>query len=279
MRRVFALAFVSAVVLGMAGTLYAGPAKIVIVTDNVANEASYVSFLRNVYGPDAFIDVTASGYADPLSAGQKASLQAADLVIVSRQTNSANYDNEPFFWNGLETPVILHSAYLARGGSSSPRWRWLNGNADDESGITQIDVHDASDPIYDGVNIVNGRVTLFGSSQGVSLTRATDAGLGSLVASQVGGIDGAFIGRWKGDEAAFFSGGPQAPGGERIWFAFPSLGSTANSSVFFDTATEDGKLMLQNALTSMLPIPEPAAVGLAALVGGGALLRRRRRVA
>ena len=274
MTRVYALACVLAAVLATAGTVYAGPAKIVIVTDNVANEASYVSFLRTVYGADALIDVTASGYADPLSAGEKASLQAADLVIVSRQTNSANYDSEPLFWNGLETPVILHSAYLARSGTT-PRWRWLNGNGSDQPGITQIDVHDASDPIYDGVSIVGGRVTLYGASQAVSLTTATSAGLGSLVASQVGGIDGAFIARWQGDEAAYFAGSTQAPGDKRLFFAFPSTGASANSAAFFSVATDDGLLMLENALDSMFAIPEPGTAGLLGLAGTVTLLRRR----
>jgi hypothetical protein len=276
-RRFFVSVVALLVSIGLPAAALADPYKVVFVTDNTANESAYVTFLQSIYGNDLVIDLTANKYTDTLSASLKAELAAANLIIVSRQTNSANYDFEPQFWNNLDVPMILHNAFLARGGASQPRWRWLNGNGDDESGITTVDVHAPADPIYFGVNVVGGQVAIYSGNQNVSLTTATSAGNGTLVASQVGGIDGAFIARWDGTESAYFTGSTQAPGAPRIFFSFPSTGASANDAVFFNVATTDGRLMLENALTSLLPVPEPGALLLP--VAGSFLLLRRRRSA
>ena len=55
-------------------------------------------------------------------------LNAADLVIVSRDTNSGNYDDDPIFeiltWNEeVQVPLLLMTPYIAR----SSRWDWVPG--------------------------------------------------------------------------------------------------------------------------------------------------------
>jgi hypothetical protein len=52
------------------------------------------------------------------------SLNEADLVIVSRDTNSGGYDDddEVTQWNNITVPLIQASAYLIR----SSRWQWIN---------------------------------------------------------------------------------------------------------------------------------------------------------
>jgi len=51
-------------------------------------------------------------------------LNAADLIIVSRLTNSGSYHwgNESAQWNSVKTPLLLMSAYFAR----NNRWNWVN---------------------------------------------------------------------------------------------------------------------------------------------------------
>lgn len=60
-----------------------------------------------------------------VEADELATMNEADLVIVSRDTDSGNYANdaaEIALWNGLTTPLIQCSAYLIR----SSRWQWVN---------------------------------------------------------------------------------------------------------------------------------------------------------
>ena len=53
-------------------------------------------------------------------------LDAADLVIFSRNTTNINYidGGEITQWNSIDTPLILLNAFLA----GRNRWQWLNTN-------------------------------------------------------------------------------------------------------------------------------------------------------
>jgi len=96
-----------------------------------------------------------------LDASKIAALEAADLIIVSRNTNSGNYDdeNETTQWNSITTPMILQSAFLAR----SNRWQWLNSTS-----ITELDVEtmlravDESHPVFSGVTLADGQMDIMG---------------------------------------------------------------------------------------------------------------------
>lgn len=105
-------------VLGLANGGW-GVTKIIVVTDNPANETGYEPFLKEILGSDIIVEMEDAKYRDPLDAAKRANLEAADLIIVSRQTSSGSYNAEPGFWNGLTTPIILHSGFLSRGN----RWR------------------------------------------------------------------------------------------------------------------------------------------------------------
>ncbi len=61
-------------------------------------------------------------FDDPVKA---AALGDADLVLVSRYASSTKYYKDQQNWNGLETPLVLMSGYLARDG----KWGWTNGRA------------------------------------------------------------------------------------------------------------------------------------------------------
>ena len=55
-----------------------------------------------------------------------AELNAADLIILSRDISSGGYDNEDApFWNALTTPLILQVAHVARSGDELC---WLPGD-------------------------------------------------------------------------------------------------------------------------------------------------------
>lgn len=52
-------------------------------------------------------------------------INAADLVIVSIHTSSGTYDGDIASWNGVTTPTILISCWIAR----ENRWKWVNNAA------------------------------------------------------------------------------------------------------------------------------------------------------
>jgi len=60
------------------------------------------------------------------------------------------------------------------------------------------------------------------------------------------------VARWFGDETAYYPASRYAPGGPRVFFALPK-----ETSQFFDYATDQGRLMLKNAILSLLPIYHP----------------------
>lgn len=144
--------------------------KIIVVTDNPAHEEGFEPLLKGILGNDITVEIEAEKYRDTLSAGAKADLSSADLIIVSRRTDSGDYSAEVEFWNGLETPILLQSAYLSR----DNRWRWLHGDQHDADGLTHIAVVDESNLIFNGVTITDGQVEIFPTY------RRTGAGLDTI---------------------------------------------------------------------------------------------------
>ena len=126
-RRLTFLALVFAVCLGSA----AHAATIIWVSDNKTPAA-------NVPADQAWVDLLAAqGYTVDLSFRNQegrtlddtkiAALNAADLIIVSRDADSGNYDDgdEPTQWNAITTPILMQIVHIAR----NNRWLWLNTDA------------------------------------------------------------------------------------------------------------------------------------------------------
>ena len=95
-------------------------------------------------------EVTELMFQDP-SAAEQETLNAADVVIVTRKVSSGNYNNQT--WDEQVTsPLLLMSAYLSR----ANRWVWLGGDGlvDDtpESIMTETPEH----PIFQNVVLTDG---------------------------------------------------------------------------------------------------------------------------
>ncbi len=186
-----------------------------------------------------------------LDATQIATLEAADLIIVSRTTNSGNYAadaTEVTQWNSVTTPVMLLSAYIAR----SNRWQWVNSEGITEyGGETLLQVQDDSHPIFTGVNVSSGQVDLVDGavdSGQASIVTVGNVGNGTLIGSRLG--DGnVWIGEWA-PGTTFYSGTSQVAAGRRMLFvgAGGGGGQTAGSMNF----TPDGQTIFLNAVAYML---------------------------
>lgn len=188
-------------------------------------------------------------YIDPLGAAAKADLRAADLIIVSRRTSSGNFDAEIEFWNGLKTPILLHSAFLI----GDSRWRWIPGGNENVD-LTQVSVVDPKDPILDGVTVTDGQVVIFSTLvPGLDVSNQGSAGNGTKVATPAGN-DKVMIARWEAG-IEYYPGSGQIAGGPRVFFGM-------RTDKFFLFVTDDGKKMLENAILMLMGLFRGAPIAL-----------------
>jgi len=228
---------------------WAEPLKIIIVTGNVESERSYTEFLQQIYRGNVEVNIDADRYNEDLSDKKKLELEAADLVIVLRDLSSKDYNADSEFWSGLGVPILNHNIKLARS-DDHQFWDWLAGNDISTSAFTHLAVAYADDEIFAGVDTSSGFVEIFTSGKEIDHSNQASAGDGTVVATLNGSV---VIARWLGNETAYYDDSHYAPGAARIFFALPK-----NTYEFFDDATEQAKLMLENAVLSLLPIDRPA---------------------
>jgi hypothetical protein len=87
--------------------------------DGAFDDLEWVDILEaegySVDNSDSYVD---------LDDAKIAALNAADLIIVSRNSNSGDYANgdEVAQWNAITTPIILSSTHIVR----SSRWKWVD---------------------------------------------------------------------------------------------------------------------------------------------------------
>jgi hypothetical protein len=227
-----------------------GATRIIVVTDDPSTEAGLEPFLREILGNDIAVEIEDAKYRDPLSAAAKANLSSADLIIVSRQTNSGDYDAEISFWNGLETPILMNSAYLSR----ENRWQWLQGDQHDADALTHVTVIDEDNLIFTDVTIKDGQVEIFPNAiDNTDVSDQGSAGNGTLIATPAG-VSDVMIASWE-PGVEYYPGSGQVAGGPRIAFLM------LRPHQYFPTLTDDGKKMLGNAVLILLGIlaGEPVA--------------------
>ena len=113
-----------------------------------------------------------------------AAFEAADLIIVSRNSNSGDYASdatEITQWSSITTPLILQAMHIAR----SSRWLWVNTTTLPNLSDSSIDIIESGHPIFagipDGAQITDGDV---GPTTFVGIT---DMGNGTLLAQVEGG--------------------------------------------------------------------------------------------
>ncbi|MFB0555779.1 MAG: hypothetical protein ACETWQ_20930, partial [Phycisphaerae bacterium] len=168
-------------------------------------------------------------------------LNAADLIIISRDTNSGDYTGTMAAWNSIETPIIMQIAHIAR----SNRWLWINTDAYNDSLPLAMEAVDISHPVFNGVNLDNNnQVPVI--TEASSFPSITDAGNGTLLAKRADN-DELWIVEWETGQE-FYAGSGQIAGGRRMLFI-----SGTNSGVDGRyNLTADGEIMFLNAVSYML---------------------------
>jgi len=227
----------------------ADPLKIIIVTGKASSERGYTEFLQEIYRGNVDVQIDADRYDEDLSDKKKLELEAADLLIVSRDLSGADYNADADFWNELAVPILNHSIKLARS-DDHKYWDWLTGDDLGTGAFTYLAVAYADDEIFAGVDTSSGFVEMFTSGKEIDHSNQGSAGSGTVVASLNGTVA---IARWLGNETKYYDDSDYAPGAARVFFALPE-----KTYEFFDQATGQAKLMLENAILSLLPIEHPA---------------------
>ncbi len=286
--------FVRACVGGLVTVLatQAQAGMIVLVSDNAYStshtplrtgdpEADFVGFLEGL--GHTVIRASGSGetalFREDNGGFAAAAAFKPDLIIVSRVTNSGEYDalTQIPGWNGLGAPLLLMNPQLAR----NNRWKWINSSTLDESPLSSLNLVDVNHPfIADASSTITDRY--------VPITRlnTTDCGNGHILAATPDG-DAAIVEWYEGDE--FYAGSGQTAGGRRaLFFGLPyhqsfdpdGGGLLGNSSITFDDLSNGGRAMLGQTINDLITfkesaVPEPGVMSL--LCGVGLLLGHRRR--
>ena len=261
------------------------------VAPGVKNDQGFVDLLTDrgytVVRKDAS-DGGANSFHGPLSSGQKALLNDADLIIVSRNARSDDY-NYPDDWNGITAPLMLTTPYLAR----SHRWKWFDtGNWDLPTGTPPLWATPGH-PLFDNVPLDDdGRVNILTADS--SQIDVTGAGNGTVIARRADA-------HWLGEDGALYrSDWSEKPALEayrdlvfRQWWT-EEEGRTDPAGEFsvrgflgeYEVAVEyDGVRRVVpvrldpdgNVLTLAVPEPGGRMLFIAGALGSGAFLRLGRR--
>ena len=134
-----------------------------------------------------------------LDDAQVATLNAADLVIVSRNSNSGDYDDgdEVALWNSVTTPIINSSTHIVR----SSRWKWVDSTTILSLTPAMVLADGTEIP---GINAEVGPASFIDAAAGNGTVLATGDGL-------------PFIIEWEAG-VEFYDGAGQTAGGPRVFF-------------------------------------------------------------
>jgi len=248
------------VVLGLCLAPGAQAAKIIYVSDgydervdNMPDDQAAVDFLASLGHTVDYQRIgLGNGYWRTLDATKIAALNAADLIIVGRGTDSGQYATdatEVTQWNGIKKPLILMTPYISR----NSRWIWYNNATLSEDGGTPTLVAvDPHHPLFKGVTLdAKSQVDIYDQSVGsgtVSFPGVIDQGNGTLLAKAATGAR-TIIAEWQVGKP-FFGGGTQTPAAKRMIFcACTREGSGFGRGEF--NLNAEGKKLFANAIDYM----------------------------
>jgi hypothetical protein len=227
-------------------------AKIIWVSDNktpaagIPADQGWVDLLRaQGHTVDYTNTAVNTGYWNNIDADatKLAALNAADLIIVSRDLNSGSYVSnatETTQWNnGIKKPLLLLMAHMAR----NDRWQWAE-TADQADAMPTLQAVKLDHPIFRGVTLnASNQVSVL--TRNSSISNATSAGNGTVIATRADN-GRVWIAEWQAGQV-FKPTGTQTAGGQRLLFAAGGIGPDGIYNL-----TADGQKMFRNAVRYLL---------------------------
>jgi len=161
----------------------------------------FVDMLRTE-GHDVEIMVVAG---EPPTTEQQDTMNAADLVVVSRKVNSGDGGYNTFVWNEtITTPLIAQSPYILRT-NDTERWQWMDGDALADGTPSPLEANDATHKLFEGIPLTDGISPAWHFAIDRNTTVSTDqpAKGGKALATKTGGPEGAIIAaEWETGQVA-----------------------------------------------------------------------------
>jgi hypothetical protein len=226
-----------------------------ITGDGTPDDFAWIPWLESL---GYTVDVQRGNWT-ALDTAKIATLNAADLIIISRCTSSGNYNNdatEISQWSGITKPILNLSAYFAR----NNRWYWVNSATINNLVGPMMEVVVPGHPIFTGIQLnASNQVAAVDGTTGngqTSFIGTVDVGSGTLLAKT--GAN-AWIVEWTPGKP-FYTGSTQTPAGKRLLFSAGTQEVSPTPIGAFNL-TEPGKKMLSNAILYMLG--KPVVEGLA----------------
>jgi len=194
------------------------------------------------------VDFQPSEWMD-LDDDKLATLESADLIIASRNSNSGNYASDPAEvtqWNAVPTPFIMMTAYWCR----NNRWLWINDtNINEYAPEAMMQVVDSAHPVFEGIKPVDGLVDVIDETVNEgqnSFILTNDVGNGKLIAQREDN-QAVWIAEWDAG-VEFYNGSGQIAAEKRMLFLAGGGGAQEAGSF---NLNDDGIKIFLNAVKYM----------------------------
>lgn len=208
---------------------------------------------HNIIKHAPYNDLEAVSIADYDNAIEE--LEAADLVIFSRDSNSGNYadpiENETWT-SAFSTPMLIMTPYVLRGS----RWGMVPATGIVDATNPML-VEEPQHPIFDGIELTDGTVEFWsqlGENDNIDLVDTTDFGFGQVLATDVE-TESPWIVYWDGEsnDGDFYDGSVAFAGGPRL---FLSAGSDDDPNTWGEkNITAAGDQIVLNAISFLTGDP------------------------
>jgi len=192
------------------------------------------------------------------NAAIQTAVAAADLILVSRRTNSGNYNYDALWNTNLAKPLILQSGYLDR----EERWGWNTINDDgDATPITQqsMDVVAAGHPFLKGLSGPSIQIFDWDDPNSTPNHTGLNQAPGSIYLSQSLDPSATLIGTFNGRAMLYemaantvLASGDGTLGGRRVFFVNWSYDVADADYRWDDYLTDDYKTILHNIIKEVL---------------------------
>jgi hypothetical protein len=220
----------------------AGAANIILVSGAHDFDADGVVddfLLRDILVAEGHMVDYQPGNWTELDDAKIAALNAADLVIISRCSNSGDYaadETEIAQWNSITTPMLNSSTHLLR----SSRWLWVDSTSILTLAPAMMELADGTQ--IDAIDEAEGQSSFIDAAAGNGTILATGDGLPWIMEWEAG--------------VEYYDGSGQIAGGPRVFFTCGTQETEGVSNWGEWNLTAEGTALYLETVNRLLPAVE-----------------------